>query len=394
MFQDRHAGVVLEADVFERDFTVDHVDRLARRVLLILGRHLHQLTNTIEAGEGFADLRPDRCDLHDWRRHQAREEDVGDELAERHAAVQDGAAADQDHRHANHADDHGRERRDGRHAGDRPRDVAVQPVHPFGEHQLLALLRRVGLDDADAAEGFVQPTRDFCVDLAALAEQRPKPVERQRHPAAERGQERQRDEREPPVQVEQVRERRDGGDDAAGELDEPGADEVSNAFRVGHDPRDQHARLRRIEVPDRQSRDVRLDAAPHVGDGALRRNAEHLREGVGRDRLDDGGSAGREGQRRKQVGAVLPDDIVDQRLGGPGQDEAREAIHEHQPQAERQPAAARPDQRPRFLPRVREVDLLLLRGLVARRGAKRLSGSTGALAPASRSVASHRHHLK
>ena len=68
--------------------------------------------------------------------------------------------------------------------------LRIQPVHPLGEHQLLALLGRVGLDDADAAEGFVEPARDFGVDLAALAEERPQPVERQRHAAAERAEER------------------------------------------------------------------------------------------------------------------------------------------------------------------------------------------------------------
>ena len=57
---------------------------------------------------------------------------------------------------------------------------------PLREHQLFALLRRVGLDDADAAERFGEPAGHLGVDLAALAEQRPQPLERRRHPAAER----------------------------------------------------------------------------------------------------------------------------------------------------------------------------------------------------------------
>ena len=66
---------------------------------------VHQLADAIEAGERFADLRADRRDLHDRRGHQAGEEDVVDEVAERHAAVEDRAAADDDHDDADDADD-------------------------------------------------------------------------------------------------------------------------------------------------------------------------------------------------------------------------------------------------------------------------------------------------
>jgi hypothetical protein len=45
-------------------------------------------------------------------------------------------------------------------------------VDALREHDLLALLGGVGLDDADAAERLVQPAGDLGVDLAALAEQR------------------------------------------------------------------------------------------------------------------------------------------------------------------------------------------------------------------------------
>ena len=83
------------------------------------------------------------------------------------------AAADDDHDHADRADDDRRERGDGRDAGHRLRDVAEQAVHALGEHELLALLGRVGLDDADAAERLGQPAGDLGVDLAALAEERP-----------------------------------------------------------------------------------------------------------------------------------------------------------------------------------------------------------------------------
>ncbi len=49
------------------------------------------------------------------------------------------------------------------------------------EDELLALLGGVGLDDADAAERLVQAAGHLGVDLAALAEERPQALERERH---------------------------------------------------------------------------------------------------------------------------------------------------------------------------------------------------------------------
>ena len=96
-------------------------------------------------------------------------------------------AADQHHRDADRAD-HQPSRT--RVTADTPvsdlRDVPEQPVRALGEDQLFALLGGVGLDDADAAERFGEAAGHFGVDLAALAEQRPQPLERRGHAAAER----------------------------------------------------------------------------------------------------------------------------------------------------------------------------------------------------------------
>ena len=101
------------------------------------------------------------------------------------APGEDVVAADPDHHDADHADDHGAARGGGRHAGHRLRDVAEQLVRALGEDDLLALLGRVALDDADAAERLGQPAGDLGLDLAALAEQRPQPLEGVGHAAAE-----------------------------------------------------------------------------------------------------------------------------------------------------------------------------------------------------------------
>ena len=75
----------------------------------------------------------------------------------------------------------------------------------------------------------------------------------------------------------------DRRDDAADQLHQAGADEVPDALGVVHDARDQHAGLGRVEVADRQPRDVLLDRPAHLGDRALRCDAQHLRQGKAGD---------------------------------------------------------------------------------------------------------------
>ncbi len=138
-------------------------------------------------------------------------------------------------------------------------------------------------------ERFGEPARHFGVDLPALAEERPQRAEGVRHAAAECRQHEDRDGRQVPVQPEQHAQPQHRGDEAADELHQARADEIPDAFGVGHDARDQHAGLRRVEVADRQAHDVRLDALAHVGDRALRRDAEDLRQRERRHRLHERG---------------------------------------------------------------------------------------------------------
>ncbi len=94
------------------------------------------------------------------------------------------------------------------HAGHRLRDVAEEAMRALRKDDLLALLRGVALDHANAAKRFGETTRDFGVDLAALAEQRTQHPEGVRHPASEQAEHEHRDEREPPVDVEEDAETR------------------------------------------------------------------------------------------------------------------------------------------------------------------------------------------
>ena len=356
-------GLYSNQTLLERDVAANAIERLPLRVLIRLGRHVENLANAIESGERFGQLRADRRDRDERRRDQADEEDVHDQIAQRHVAGDDRAPAEEDHQHADDADDDGAARGGGRHAGHRLGDVAEQPVRALGEDDLLALLGGVGLDDPDAAERLGEAAGDFGVDLAALAEQRPQRAERERHPAAEDAEDDQRDGGQPPVQPEQHAHAEHGGDEAADELHEAGADQVPDAFGVGHDARDQDAGLRGIEVADRQPHHVRLHALAHVGDGALRGDAEDLRQPERGDGLHDGRGAGRERERQQQIGAVLADHFVDQPLGRRRQHQSGEAADEHQHEAEAEAPAVRPDELARFAPRGCGADLLFLRGV-------------------------------
>ena len=224
-------------------------------------------------------------------------------------------------------------------------------MHALGEDELFTLLGGVGLDDPDPTERLVQAAGHFGIDLPALAEERPEAIEGDRHRAAERGQRPKRREREPPVQVKEDAERDDGGHDAAGELDEAGADDVADTLGVRHDPRDQDAGLGRVEIAYGEAGHVRFDPPAHVCDRTLRGNTQHLRQRERCNRLDDGRRAGGERQRHQQVGPPLADDVVNQVLGRGRKDEADDPVDEHQCQAEGEPTLARQDQRTRLSPR-------------------------------------------
>ena len=152
-------------------------------------------------------------------------------------------------------------------------------MRALGKDQFFALLRRVSLDDANPAQRFAEPSSDFGVDLAAFAEERAQTLERCGQAAAECNKDDDRDRRELPIEIKQNAERHDGGQRRSRQLHETGPDQVPDAFRVGHDPRDQDAGLGRVEVTDRQTHDVRFDLFTHVCDRPLRRDAEDLRVG-------------------------------------------------------------------------------------------------------------------
>ncbi len=296
--------------------------------------------------------------------------EVHHELADRHLARANRRAADQHHRNADRAEDERRKSRHRRDARQRLRDVAEQPVRALREHQLLALLRRVGLDDAHAAERLGEASRHFRVDLPALAEERPQPLESERHAGPERAQDDDRDRGQLPVQIDQYAEGEDRRENRPGELHQPGADQIPDAFGVGHDARDEHAGLGRVEVADRQPHHVGFDLLAHLGDGALRRDAEHLRERERRHQFDERRSAGGHREAREQLPFAPEHDVVHQELRGRREDQTGEPVDHHQGEADGQALPVLPDEPTRLLERPTR-HLLLAFGRFARRRPRR-----------------------
>ena len=264
------------------------VERRALVVTVVLaGDGLH-VAQPIEIGEGLAHARRDLGEIAERRGEHERERDVAAEIAERHASVEDGAAAEHHHDGDDARRDHDREPAHHRRARRRPGQDAEQAMQPLREHELLASLRAVGLHDADAGERLRQATRDLGAKAAALAKERShlamREVEKE---AGERG-EREREQRDAPVDQEERDERHERRQDVARPARELPADEVLHRRRVVHHARHERARLVVVEMRRGETRDVRHDAPPPPEHDTLRGEPEHAREREHGQRLHDG----------------------------------------------------------------------------------------------------------
>ena len=118
---------------------------------------------------------------------------------------------------------------------------------------------------------------------------------------------------------------------------------------------------------------MRLDVLAHLGDRALRRDAEHLRVRERGRRIDDRRRAGGHGELRQQLPMALLDHVVHQVLRRRRQHEAGEAVDEHQAEAEGEALAVHPNQPARFFPCARREGFFRRLGRIAGRG--RLEGA-------------------
>src|SRR4051812_40802098 len=112
-------------------------------------------------------------------------------------------------------------------------------MRAFREGEALASLGRVDLYDADAANRFGETSGDVSVDGAALPEQWAQALEGDGHHPAECHENEQRDRGQLPVEPEEHTQGDRRGEKAADQLDDARADEISHAFGVAHDARDE-----------------------------------------------------------------------------------------------------------------------------------------------------------
>ena len=131
-----------------------------------------------------------------------------------------------------------------------------------------------------------------------------------------------------------------GGEQAADQVDQSGAEQVPHAFHVGHDARDQGAGLIGIVERNRKMRDVRLHFFPKFRNQALGRFRQQLGQRKGRDALNDGGRQNDQDQAPQQFDVMFGDDTVDQEFGGVGKHQSRHPVDDHQQEADRQQAPA------------------------------------------------------
>ncbi len=103
-----------------------------------------------------------------------------------------------------------------------------------------------------------------------------------------------------------------------------------------------------------------LDGAPHVGDGALARDADDLREREAGRGLDERGGGDDERQRQEQVCAVLREHVVDRELRAGRQHQAGQPVHDHEDEADGERAAVGGQELARLPPDVGKAERLLL----------------------------------
>ena len=142
--------------------------------------------------------------------------------------------------------------------------------------------------------------------LAALAEDGANGLEGALQDKAEDQQHDKADQRHLHAELDEIAEGEERREDAAEEVDDASADEVADAFDVGHDAGDQGAGAVLIVEGDRQAADVRLDLHAQFGDEALAFFREQLSECVGGDALNDRGENDRSNDHRQQVQGALP----------------------------------------------------------------------------------------
>src|SRR5438874_4200483 len=184
----------------------------------------------------------------------------------------------------------------------------------------------VALHDANATERFGEAAGDLGVDLGALAEDGADGFEGLLQNEAEDDEDAEGEQRHAAADADENAEGDDGGENSANEFKQAGADEVADAFNVGHDAGDESAGAVFIVEGYGQAADVALDLGAELRYEALAGGGEQLGEGVGGDALNEGRGGNGSDDVRQKMKFVPVHHVVNEVTRGDRQGEAADAV--------------------------------------------------------------------
>jgi hypothetical protein len=154
---------------------------------------------------------------------------------------------------------------------ERSHHVVEQATHAAGEDFLFSFLGVISLDHPNAAQRFGEAACYLGINLAAFAENG---SDRLEGPAQCSGKATQRangDQSQWHTRTKQQHKRNASRDQPSSKIHQPGAQQIANAFYVGHNARDQRSGFVGIIESHRQVGNVRLHLLAEVRNQPLRR---------------------------------------------------------------------------------------------------------------------------
>ena len=300
--------------------------RLRRAVIDAL-RLVHHLEDPL-AGRGrplrLADPHAEAPERHDQHREQQVEDE---ELRQRQRAADDHASRDEQHGALRDERQEGEQRHVDRALAERAHRRVEDRSRRALEHRLAALLLRERLDHVHADDRLLGDRRDVAELLLDVAQHGVRDVAVAVGDRDDHGRDRQRDQRQPPLDHEQHGHHRDDREDVLEEEDQPEAEEEADRLQVDGRARHQLAGLVAVVEAEREPQQVAVQALAHVLLDPERLAAgddpppDHQR---GLDHADDHDQRDRPGER---VGAALLLDPLD-RLADEQHDRDRRRLRE------------------------------------------------------------------
>ena len=344
------AAVVGEANPIEHHLAGEGGDRHGPPRIGVLRPLPEHFAGPLQTGQRLGQLRPDAHHLEDRRHHERQQRREGHKPTQGQRAREDLPRANVHHHGSHGPHEQGGRQGHTRGHGHGLEDIVEQAPHAAGEDRLFPGFRVIPLDHPHTSERFDQAAGHLGVDLAPRAEDGPDRPECPAQDEPECQDEGQGQPGEQRADPDQDPECKDRCQQPAEQLDRAGPDQVPHALDVGHDAGHHGAALVRVVIGNGQAPDVRLHFLSQLRNEPLGGLGQQLGQRERGHPLQRRGEDHRQHEQHEPFPPLVANDVVDQELGGGGEDQPREAIDHHQPQTGRQQTPARanqlPDQRP------------------------------------------------